>query len=323
LKAILSLLFLTVRIVTNAQTYPPNFGQPGSTAIPPTDSRFVAWATGATVERGFVNISNPSIVANGSNRASVGTPENATGPANGSIISLGDYGTAILTFAIPIINGEGFDLAVFENGGPGFLELAFVEASSDGVNFFRFPAHSLTQTATQMGSFGTPLAVNLNNLAGKYGSNGTPFDLSDIPDNPLLDKENITHIKVIDVVGNIDPQYGTYDSFGNIVNESWPTPFNSCGFDLDAVGVINQKSLGNATFEKTTVFLYPNPAHDRIYIQSKNVANITIYDFSGRIVTARKGIDSNGMDVSNLSKGIYVAEITSEEITTSLRLVIR
>lgn len=32
-------------------------------------------------------------------------------------------------------------------------------------------------------------------------------------------------------------------------------PFNSCGFDLDAVGVINQKSLGNATFEKTTVFV--------------------------------------------------------------------
>lgn len=322
MKAILFLLFLSAGIA-NAQTYPPDFGQPGSTAISPTDSRFVAWATGATVERGFVNIANPSFVASGSNRASAGAPENAIGPANGSIVSLGDHGTAVLTFASPIINGEGFDFAVFENGGPSFLELAFVEASSDGVNFFRFPAHSLTQTTIQMGSFQTPLAVNLNNLAGKYGSNGTPFDLSDIPDNSLLDKDNITHIKVVDVVGNIDPQYATFDSFGNMVNESWPTPFNSCGFDLDAVGVINQKALGRSDFEKANVFLYPNPALDRVYIQSKEEVDIVIYDVSGRLVALQKSISSNGIDVSNLSKGIYVAQITSKEKTTSVRLVIK
>ena len=320
MKTIVSFLFLSA--IANAQTYPPDFGQSGSTAMPPTDSRFVAWATGVTVERGFVNIANPTFVASGSNRASVGTPENAIGPANGSIVSLGDHGTAILTFATPIINGEGFDFAVFENGGPGFLELAFVEASSDGVNFFRFPAHSLTQTATQVGSFQTVLAVNLNNLAGKYGSNGTPFDLSDIPDDPLLDKQNITHIKVIDVVGTIDPQYATFDSFGNMVNEAWPTAFNNCGFDLDAVGVINQKTLGRSDFEKANVFLYPNPASEKVFIQSKSEANITIYDVSGRVVVSQKSITSNGINVSNLSRGIYVATIVSEGKKTSIRLVI-
>lgn len=323
MKRIFSLLFLSVGVVSVAQTYPPDFGQPGSTAVSPADSRIVAWATGATVQRGFVNISNPAFVHAGSNRASVGVDANAIGPANGSIVSLGDHGEAILTFANPIIDGEGFDFAVFENGGPGFLELAFVEASSDGINFFRFPTHSLTQTETQIGSFQTVLAINLNNLAGKYGSNGTPFDLSDIADNPLLDKQNITHIKVIDVVGTIDPQYATYDSFGNMVNEAWPTPFNNCGFDLDAVGVINQKALGTSDFEKTNVFLYPNPASDRVFIQSKNEANITIYDISGRLVASQKSITSNGMDVSSLSKGIYVAQITSEEKTTSIHLVIK
>jgi len=323
MKALLSILFLSLTGIAVAQTYPPDAGQPGSTAVLPTDSSIVAWATGATLERGFVNISNPSFMASGSNVASYGVAENAVGPANGSLVSLGDHGTAVLTFATPITNGEGFDLAVFENGGPFFLELAFVEASSDGVNFFRFPAHSLTQTATQMGSFGTPLAVNLNNLAGKYGGNGTPFDLSDIPNNPLLDKENITHIKVVDVVGNINPTYATFDSFGNIVNESWPTAFNSCGFDLDAVGVINQKVLGVSDFEKTNVFLYPNPASEKIFIRSKEVADIVIFDLSGRLVASQKSIGANGMDVSNLIKGIYVTQITSEERTTSMRLVIK
>ena len=323
MKSIFSLLLLSAGAISNAQTYPPDAGQPGSTAITPTDSRFVAWATGATVERGHVNISDPSYMYQGSSFATYGTPENAVGPANGSLVSLGDHGNAVLTFATPITNGPGFDLAVFENGGPFFLELAFVEASSDGVNFFRFPAHSLTQTATQMGSFQTVSAVNLNNLAGKYGGNGTPFDLSDIPDNALLDKENITHIKVVDVVGNIDPAYATYDNFGNIVNESWPTPYNNCGFDLDAVGVINQKVLSVNDFEKTNVFLYPNPASEKIFIRSKDVAAIAIYDLSGRLVVSQKGISASGMDVSNLTKGIYVAQITSEERTTSLRLVIK
>jgi hypothetical protein len=198
----------------------------------------VAWATGATVVQGPQNITNP----NGP-FANVGSAEAATGAPDGSgIVSLGDGGNAILTFAQPIANGAGFDFAVFENSfSDTFLELAFVEVSSDGVNFFRFPAHSETQTATQVDGFGNIDCRFINNLAGKYRANfGTPFDLSDIPDNPLLNKDRITHVKVIDVIGTIDPQYASRDSFGNIVNDPYPTPFGSCGFDLDAVGVINQ-----------------------------------------------------------------------------------
>lgn len=316
-------MILTSAIIVNAQTYPPDYGQPGSTALEPTDARFVAWATGISVERGFVNIANPALVHTGSNLASYGVPEDAIGPANGSIVSLGDHGTAVLTFATPITNGPGYDFAVFENGAPFQIELGFVEVSSDGENFFRFPSHSLTQTDTQIGTFQTLLAVNVNNFAGKFGSYGVPFDLNEVPDNALLDKENITHVKIVDVVGSIDPQYATYDSFGNIVNESWPTPYYSCGFDLDAVGVINQKVLGTSDFEKATVFLYPNPASDTVFIQSKSEVSITIYDISGRLVASQKSIAANGMDVSNLSKGIYVAQITSDEKTTSVRLVIK
>lgn len=323
MKTILSLLFLAATIAVNAQTYPPDFGQQGSTALEPTDSRFVAWATGISVERGFVNIANPTLAHNGSNLASYGVPENGIGIANGSIVSLGDHGTAVLTFATPITNGPGYDFAIFENGAPFQIELGFVEVSSDGQNFFRFPSHSLTQTDTQIGTFQTLLAVNVNNFAGKYGSYGVPFDLSEIPDAILLNKENITHIKIIDVVGSIDPQYATRDSFGNVVNESWPTPFYSGGFDLDAVGVINQRVLGTNDFEKTNVFLYPNPASDKVFIQSKNEANITIFDISGRLVASQKSITTAGMDVSNLSKGIYVAQITSEGRTTSIKLVIK
>lgn len=68
---------------------------------------------------------------------------------------------------------------------------------------------------------------------------GTPFELDEIPDNPLLNKNNITHVRIIDVIGTIDPEYCTYDSEGHIVNDPWPTAFASGGMDLDAVGVIH------------------------------------------------------------------------------------
>ncbi len=52
-----------------------------------------------------------------------------------------------------------------------FLELAFVEVSTDSVHFVRFPAVSLTNPAVQTGAFGTTDARNIHNLAGKYIAN--------------------------------------------------------------------------------------------------------------------------------------------------------
>lgn len=310
----------------NAQTYPPTDGMPGSTAIHKDSPLYVAWATGITVERGFVNITNPNVTANGSNKASFGEPSNVLGYPDGSVVSLGDAGYAILTFANPIYDGEGFDFAVFENGGPSFLELAVVEVSSDGQNFFRFPAHSQTQTVTQVGSFQTPSATYLNNIAGKYSAQyGTPFDISELDDNVLLDKDHITHVKVIDVVGSIDPAYATWDSFGNAINDSHPTPFNSCGFDLQAVGVINQGTLNRDDFAKNSIKIYPNPARDHFTIKLDEEAKVILYDVSGRIVLEQDIQSSSRINTSGLASGVYLVHITlsAQGQQTTQRLIIK
>ena len=86
--------------------------------------------------------------------ASFGSAASALGPADAydfgtglpstsptTVVSLGDGGSITLTFAHPLSDGTGPDLAVFENAfNDTFLELAFVEVSSDGANFVRFPA---------------------------------------------------------------------------------------------------------------------------------------------------------------------------------------
>lgn len=222
-----------------AGPFAPAAGQPGSTAIDKNDPRIVGWATSAlSLIRGPQNIS----VA-GSPLASVGTAAAALGTANNSVVSLGDGGQISLAFDRAISDGPGFDFAVFENGfADTFLELAFVEVSSNGLDFFRFPAVSLTPTATQVGGFGALDPTNLDNLAGNFrGGFGTPFDLGQLRGvSALLDVDHVLQVRILDVVGTIDPLFATFDSRNHIVNDPWPTAFGSGGFDLDAVAVLHQ-----------------------------------------------------------------------------------
>src|SRR5690554_3597778 len=244
-RIIYTLTILLFSQIALAQPYAPAAEQEGSTAVRFDDPSIVAWAIGAEIIRGYINIEDTTAMYDGSNKTTFGTVEDAIGPSVGSttqhVVSLGDSGVAILTFAKPIMNGPGYDFAVFENGlSDDFLELAHVEVSSDGINFVRFPSHSLTQTETPVGGFGALDATHLYNLAGKYkGGFGTPFDLEELKDSANLNVNKITHVKVVDVIGSIGSE-GSLDSYGNKIHDQFPTPFASGGFDLDAVGVINE-----------------------------------------------------------------------------------
>lgn len=311
----LIVVFTCFSLLGNAQSYAPAAGTPGTTAIHKNDPIYKAWATGIEVTRGYRNIANPAL-----GYAETGTPEMALGFPNGEIVSLGDKGEAILTFANPIYDGDGFDFAVFENGSVGYLELALVEVSSDGIHFFGFPTHSETQTNTQIGTFGTPSAAFLKNIAGKYeGTYGTPFDVSEVQDHPLLDKQNITHVKVIDVVGSIDPNFGTRDSLGNLINDSYPTPFPASGFDLQAVGIINEKVLNTNTFQASKIQLYPNPARDVFHVNTPITVTVQIYDLAGRLVKTFSNAEKS-YPVSDLAKGTYTVKIYEHNNSISKKL---
>src|SRR5690606_17752172 len=144
------------------------------------------------------------------------------------------------------------------------LELAFVEVSSDGINFFRLAASSHTQDTSQISSVtgeNYMKARCVNNLAGKYISNyGTPFVLQELSCIAGLDINNITHVRIVDVVGSIG-EYASYDTAGNKINDPYPTNFPTGGFDLDAVGVIHQGTTsGIQGLNLPVVSVYPNPA---------------------------------------------------------------
>jgi len=191
-------------------------------------------------------------------------------------------GEIVIAFSDPnniISDKGGYDFVVFENGfvvidtdpsmgsvaGEMFAELAFVEVSTDCNNFARFPSVSLTPTRT--GLQGSVEVSNIYNLAGKHtngASNctGTPFDLSELSDDPLVlsgqvDLNNIKYIKIVDIPGggyyfdeansegyldpNTAPEYSIYKN-DHPIYDAWLT-YGPGGFDLEAVGVLNEQEF--------------------------------------------------------------------------------
>ena len=318
------LLLFTIPVISQ---YAPGAGIQGTTAIHKDSSVFVNWATNCSVRIGQEDISNPQ-----SNLASAGDSSMAVGLPGSGIVSLGDGGEAILTFERFIKNGPGWDFAIFENSfNNTFLELGFVEVSSNGTDYFRFPSASLTQDTIQIDAFGSINPTNLNNLAGKYRANyGTPFDLEEFINEPSLDINSISHVKIIDVIGSIDSNYCNYDQFSNKINDPFPTPFISSGFDLDAVGVINEAPLDIFNINHSDFLRILKISNRYIeYSLNSNQSvqfNVSIFDLTGKMILQKtemnNTIKSNKIDLKTLKSGIYILNISTRFISQSHKFIL-
>jgi len=179
------------------------------------------------------------------------------------VYKLGNGGTITLGFqpGQAIYNGPGDDFTVFANpfyvtdSTTDFAELSFVEVSSDGVNFVRFPNYS--STPSPVGAYGTINAANVSGYAGvtpvladtsmnpmdpnansinPYDptvSGGDSFDLSALANTPavldgLVNLNDIQYVRLVDVVSGVST-----DSNGDIIY----TPGSSA--DVDSLAVIN------------------------------------------------------------------------------------
>lgn len=324
---ILIAILLTGFLSQNAiAQFAPAAGQPGSTALRADSSCFINWASKCHVQRGLKQINLPD-----SGYASVGSAQSAIGQAStNGVVSLGDGGIATLTFDPPISDGNGFDFAIFENTFlDSFLELAFVEVSTDSQSWARLPNESLTQTKTQTAAFGYTQPTKIHNLAGKYRHPyGTPFDLQDVAMMSNIRINEIRYVRIIDVVGSIDTLYAQRDSKNRIINDPWPTPFASSGFDLDAVGVINQAAKNSSEtypnqFKRP---LYFNTTSNSIHLvananttdyQQKNELNV--YNLAGKICFKTPLVDAKSATheiqiPSSLSAGTYIAQYKNYSI---------
>jgi hypothetical protein len=143
-----------------------------------------------------------------------------------------------------------------------FAELGFVEVSTNGTDFARFPSSYLNYpnanrttmvdnkidldgNGTLEGtSYLTQDVSNIYNLVGKHAnaysaSWGTPFNLDDLAGHPLVmdgivDLNQINFVRIVDIAGN----GAQTDSLGHPIYDAWVT-WGSGGLDFEALGVIH------------------------------------------------------------------------------------
>lgn len=300
-----------------AQSFHPAPGNTGTNAIKKDSSCFVAWASGGTVTRGFLDISDTTVQSGGSNKASFGNLSSALGPATGSItdvLSLGDSGIATLSFDQFIMDGPGYDFAVFENGfADNYIELGHVEVSSDGIHFFRFPSTTEIPLDVQSTNGSYTDCRMMNNLAGKYRVGyGTPFDLSELPNDADLNKYAVKFVRIIDAIGAISGNHVTSDQFGTTINDPFPTPFESGGFDLEAIGVING-TLGLDDLHALNISAFPNPVTDQIQVTLAGEAHLALYSPEGRLLLTIDHLDSSIISLNEFSSGIYHLSVVQHD----------
>jgi len=315
----LFLLLFGFPFLASGQSFEPCADEVGSDAIHKDSSAIVAWASSAVITRGYMDFQDPGL-----GLANYGLESDAIGPADGAaVVSLGDRGVAVLQFELPIANGLGPDFAVFENGfTDGYMEFAFVEVSSDGVNYTRFPAISEIPIVLQSSNFTITDCGYVHNLAGKYRANyGTPFDLEELNGIDGLDINQITHVKLIDVVGILDVNFGSMDSNGELINDPYPTAFPSSGFDLDAVAVLHQGSVGTEEQHFSDLNVFPNPVRNHLNIQYSGSFLYYLHSVEGQLVGTGEGMDQLTLDSSFWPRGIYLLVLEKEGKEEVLRVV--
>ena len=198
------------------------------------------------------------------------------GPNSGAatgVFNLGVGGSITLGFGPEdepsvIRDATGADFIVFENafllgGNPAssFADLVFVEVSSNGIDFARFPITAPSTTinglfgtidpTTASGFAGTnPVLANVDindiNPFDPLVAGGDAFDLADLAAldaviQGVVDLQNIRFLRLIDVLGD-----GSLpDSAGNPIFDDAGIFDN--GADLDAVAVIHGVSVPEPT----------------------------------------------------------------------------
>tara|TARA_B110000977_G_C10686159_1_gene341586 strand:- start:117 stop:560 length:444 start_codon:yes stop_codon:yes gene_type:complete len=98
------------------------------------------------------------------------------------------------------------------------------------------------------------------------------------------------------------------DGSGAWAVEETPTP-----------GAANSEVNSIATLKTASLKVYPNPTTDGTVHFGKVLANVTVYDITGSVVSSATNVSSISIDTS----GLYFVRSTAEGLTSIARVVVK
>ena len=236
------------------------------------------------------------------------------------------------------------------NIGSGLLGYAYqpgINASLDGLVIgYRYfgregnvsSTYDLGRTAThEIGHY-----FNLDHLWGSGGVNSSCSADDGVSDTPRQQEPNYgcntTYPHETCGTGVNSDMFNNYMDYGNdeclffFTNgqkSRMLAALNGPRSSLKSSDGLNQCPVGiEDVLSQSSLLVYPNPTIDMLYIQSDRldrvVSDIRIFDISGRVVLSRSNVmvghAAMGLDVSELSKGTYVLQLSSEVGSVSKKI---
>jgi hypothetical protein len=97
---------------------------------------------------------------------------------------------------------------------------------------------------------------------------------------------------------------------------------NGCSAS-QSILIVAKSCAGIQSFSQAGFDVYPNPAVDKVYVQSDKAGSIRIVNIAGQVVLEQKiQAGKNELNVSALPSGVYGLSRTAAGQTSSTRLLI-
>ena len=164
-------------------------------------------------------------------------------------------------------------------------------------------------------------------LVGPSSSNGAPVNFNG--NDPVgLFKNNV----LIDIIGILDETAKNFENKTLRRKLSVTAPratysvneWDEYGVNtFDGIGKHSDATAGLNTSDFNKFKIYPNPTNgNKIYFNLTQEIKVTIYNVLGKLIQTEKvNINSNSIDISNLSKGMYILKINTENQFITKKLI--
>jgi hypothetical protein len=92
---------------------------------------------------------------------------------------------------------------------------------------------------------------------------------------------------------------------------------------FDNISLVKKATASINDVFSSKISIYPNPANDFLQVSSEEtITGIEVYNLIGKKVISKSKLINNKIDVSHLSKGVYVLKVLSNDIVGSRKIII-
>ena len=109
---------------------------------------------------------------------------------------------------------------------------------------------------------------------------------------------------------------GTVDEANNTVSYTFTDPVSFKAVTASTAGAT--LTIEDLSPTASSIYVYPNPTANRIYIQADNIKKAELFDLMGRKV---RSTNQPQIDISRLSRGNYILQVKTQNNTQSFKII--